>query len=357
MPTTPHVPHPAQRVSQMIISLWVPQALHAAAELGIADALAEKPLSAHALADRLGTHPEATGRLLDALVVLGLLTRTGEGLATTELGRCLETDSPTSRRAWSRLMGGASVWQSWSRLTECVRTGQKASSLDAAEGTADSSGSEHFDSMDQDPEAAAVFHQAMADLTRGAAPAIVAAASFRGVRRVVDLGGGYGALLCELLATHPDMEGVVFDLAHAREGAHSLFRARGVLDRASYVTGSFFAEAPPPADVYLLKSVIHDWDDERSRRVLGRCREAMTDGARLLLIEVAAAREPRNPALDWIIAFSDLNMLVNTGGRERTVEDYRRLVEGSGLRITSVADAGFYQVFEARRPSDDSPAF
>jgi len=321
---------PALQMSQMIVGLWVPQAVHAAAELGIADVLAEKPLPSRVVAERLETHPDATERLLKALVTLGLVAPHEDGFELTDLGRCLETRAQASRRAWSRLMGGAEVWRAWGRLTDCIRTGRKA--YGSSDG-AGSSESDTFDVLAADPAGAAIFHQAMADLTSGVAPGIARAIDIDGTRRVVDVGGGYGALLCALLEAHPSLEGTVFDLEHARDGATELFASHGVASRASYVAGSFFETAPPKADLYVLKSVIHDWDDARGLRILGRCREAMGDKTRLLLVEPPAGSASGNPVGDWFLTFSDLNMLVNTGGRERTEAEYSALLEAAKLRV------------------------
>lgn len=337
---------PAFRLNQMIMSLWVPQVVHAAAELGVADVLAEAPLPSSAVAERLGTHPDATDRLLRALVTLELLELRGDRFELTEMGRCLETRSPVSKRAWSRLMGGPGVWQAWGRLTDCIRTGRMAWSG----GEGESTGTEHFDAMGRDPAFAAIFHQAMVELTRGVAPGIVGAMDLGGVRRVVDVGGGHGALLCAILVAHPTVEGAVFDLEHARRGALELFASHGVAGRASFVTGNCFDTAPPAADVYVLKSVIHDWDDARSLRLLGKCREAMDEKARLLVVEPPAPVRRGDPTADWLITFSDINMLVNTGGRERTEAEYRALIEAAGLRVQAVRETpSLFRIFEATR--------
>lgn len=342
---------PARQLSQQIISLWVPQAIHAAAELGIADVLAAEPATAAEIAARLGTHADATARLMNALVTLGLLTLEEGRFGLTELGRCLVSDSPTSMRAWSRLMGGAEVWRAWGQLTDCVRTGRPAAR--SATGDARVSDTEPFDAWSSDAEDAAVFHQAMVEITRGAAPGIVAAVDFGGVRRVVDIGGGYGALLCAALEAHPQIDGVVFDLAHARDGALALFAARGLEARASFVAGDFFRDRPPSADIYLMKSVIHDWDDARSLQILSKCREAMREGDRLLMVEPPAPPpgEQHGSPLAWIVAFSDLNMLVNTGGRERTAAEYRALLKSAGLRVAALhaPPGSVFHVFEAVR--------
>jgi hypothetical protein len=338
---------PSHQIGSMMMSLWVSQAVHAAAELGVADVLAEEPLSGRVVAERLDTHPEATERLLRALVVLEVLVLRGERYELTALGRCLQSRAPDSRRAWARLLGSADVWRAWGRLVECVRTGRPAFGGTGAA----ASETEVFDTYARDPQAAAVFHQAMADFTRGTAPGVVGAVDVRGARRVVDVGGGYGELLCAFLEAHREMSGSVFDLAAARVGALELFAARGLAARASFVTGDFFATALPAADLVLLNGVVHDWDDARGRRILASCRAALTGpDARLLLVELPAPDERGAGPLEWLFTFSDLNMLVNTGGRERTADEYRALLETSGLRVVGVhATPGLVQVFEAVR--------
>lgn len=342
------IPPPFQ-IGRHMMSLWVPQAIHAAAELGIADALAEGPLSASDVASRLRTHSDATARLLDALAVLGLVERRAGTFALSELGRYLCDGADGSRRAWARLMGGEHVWRAWGRLTDCVRTGKAAWTATSGERTSET---ETFDALSADPEAAAVFHRAMADGTRGAAPAIVEAAELRDARSVVDVGGGHGELLAAALTAHPELRGRVFDLAHAEAGAKALFAARGVEARASFIAGDLFAEDPPAADVLLLKSVIHDWDDARSVAILRRCAAAIGERGRLVVVEPPAP-EPGSEVPEsfaWIVAFSDLNMLVNTGGRERTAAEYTRLLEQAGLRVRAVRSAGgFYSCFDATR--------
>jgi O-methyltransferase domain/Dimerisation domain len=334
----------ALQVSKMIVSFWVPQAIYVAAELGIADVLSEQPLNGRSVAARLASDPDATERLLRALVSVGLLTRHEHGFALTDLGRCLETRAPASRRAWSRLTGGPQGWASWGRLIDCVRTGKKAY------GSSGNDEMDTFDALAADPDAVAIFHQAMADATRGVAPALADAIDFMPARRVVDVGGGYGALLCAVLEKYPHLEGAVFDLPPAREGALALFAECGVAARAGYVAGSFFETPPPSADVYLLKSVIHDWDDVRSVGILSRCREAMSDNARLVLVEPAAGAPAGSAIGDWFVAFSDLNMLVATGGRERSEREYVALLEAADLKVTDVRRTQtFYTVFESVR--------
>jgi len=337
-------------IGRHLMSLWVPQAIHAAAELGVADALAAGPASAPALAQRLKTHADATARLLDALVVLGLLERHGAEFSLGPLGAFLRSDSPRSRRAWARLMAGEHVWRAWGRLTDCVRSGEPAFSAGAGRRAQ----TETFDVFAEDADAAAVFHQAMADGTRSVASAIVGAIDFAGVQRVADVGGGYGELLAAALDAHPGSSGHVFDLEHARVGAEALLARRGLTGRAEFVAGDLFSAAPPKADLLLLKSVIHDWNDERSLAILRHCRAAMNAGGRLVIVEPPAppAGTAVPESVAWIMAFSDLNMLVNTGGRERTASEYAALVGRAELRVTDVRPAGFYSCFVCRRAQE-----
>lgn len=347
--TTNMVKPSAFEIGRHMMSTWVPQAVHAAAELGVADALADGPASAAEVATRLQTHPDATRRLLEALSVLELVRRDAQGYALTELGEFLRSDAPSSRRAWARLMGGEQVWRAWGQLTRCVRTGEPAFAV----GPERRSETETFDALFADPEAATVFHQAMADGTRDVARGVVEAIDFGEAESVVDVGGGFGALLCAALDAYPRLRGWVFDLEHARDGAEKMFEERGLVERASFVAGDLFREAPPRADVMLLKSVLHDWSDERSLAVLERCRDAMGTDDRMVVVEPAAPPPDASvpPGFAWIVAFSDLNMLVNTGGRERTAGEYTALVEQAGMRVLDVRPTagGFYSVFVCAR--------
>lgn len=335
---------PSVRVSQHVTSLWLPQAVHAAAELGIADVLAERPLTAREVAGRVEADPDATGRLLRALVAAGLLAEKGGRFELTDEGDCLRSDSPITVRAFARLMGSRLVWGDWGRLVDCVRTGQMASKF--AEGRSRSD-AEHWDEISRDAEWARIFNQAMVEMTREIAPGIVAGIELGGARRVVDVGGGYGGLLCAVLRAHPEVSGAVFDLAHARDGALELFAAEGVAERAAFVAGSFFEDPLPEAEVYLLKNVIHDWDDGNAETILARVRARMPDGSRLLLIEAPLPEELGASWVDQFLSFSDLNVLVNNGGRERTDAEYAQLLDRAGFTRGDVRDGGVFRVFEA----------
>jgi hypothetical protein len=228
-------------------------------------------------------------------------------------------------------MGGRYVWHGWEFLVDCVRTGQPAPKLLGEKET--------FEAMAADPEGAAIFYQAMVETTRQAAGALIKAYDFSGVRSLVDVGGGYGVLLAAILAAYPEMRGKDFDLPHCQEGATRLLAESGVDGRAEFVAGSFFESVPAGADAYILKSVIHDWDDERSLAIFKNCRAAMKNGARLLIIEPTVPERVGSSSHDGVIIGSDLNMLVMAGGRERTEAEFRALLEASGLRVARIVTA------------------
>ena len=202
-----------------------------------------------------------------------------------------------------------------------------------------------FEAMAADPQGAAIFYQAMVEMTRQAAGALIEAYDFSGVHTLIDVGGGYGLLLAAIMAAYPEMSGKVFDLPHCQEGATRLLAERGVAGRAEFVAGSFFDSVPSGADAYILKSVIHDRDDEKSLTIFKNCRAAMSespsrkDRARLLIIEPTVPERVGSSSHDGVIVGSDLNMLVMAGGRERTEAEFRSLLEAADLRIARIVTA------------------
>jgi hypothetical protein len=340
MAATPAAIPPRYQLSRMISSIWVPQAIYAAAKLGVADALAAGPASAGAVAREAKTHPQATYRLLRALATLEIVReRDGAVFELTPLGRCLTSDAPDSVRSWALLWGGPMMWAPWGHLADCVRTGEMAPKFMAG---VDSP----FELMETYPEDAAHFNRSMLELTRGVAALLPAAYDFSGARVVVDVGGGFGALLPPLLRKHPSLRGVVYDLWRCAEGSRKLMAEEGLAGRCEFEPGDFFESVPAGGDVYLLKSVIHDWDDERSRTILERCRAALAPGARLLVLEWIMP-DHVGPA-DGAIAGTDLNMMVMVGGQERTEAEYRALLASAGLQVTRVIPTGAMSVIESQ---------
>jgi hypothetical protein len=312
----------------MISSTWVPQAIYAAAKLGLTDVLAAGPLSGIAVAEKAGTHLRSTQRLLRSLGVLGLLSQHDDGrFELTRVGRCLTRDAADSVRSWALLWGGPMMWEPWGRLADCVRTGEMAPQI--LYGVDDP-----FELMERYPEDAQHFNRSMLELTRGVAGALPTSYDFSAARLVCDVGGGFGALLPPLLHANPKLRGLVADRPRCADGSRELMAAEGLSDRCAFQATDFFESVPAGADVYLIKSVIHDWDDARSRTILTRCREAMRDGAVLLVLEWIVP-DRLGPA-DATIVGTDLNMLVMVGGQERTEREYRALIASAGLRVTRV---------------------
>ncbi len=342
MSDQPPIPLPFQ-VSRLATSYWVPQAIHAAAALGVADALAGGPKRSAEVARAVDAHPEALARLMRALVVLELCTVTDDGaFALTPLGDCLRSDTHDSVRSWVLLIGGAQCWSSWGRLAECVRTGRSVPALE---------GRDTWVERSDDPAASAVFNQSMVQLTRHLAGAIAVSYDFGGFRTIVDVGGGYGALLPPILKANSGLRGMVFDLPRCADGARALAAKTGVADRCEFVGGDFFKDPLPSADAYLIKSVIHDWDDERSVAILRSIAAAMGPESVLLVVEPIVPERPGTSPLESMLAFSDLNMLVVTGGRERTEAEFRTLIERAGLRpMRTVPTPATMSLIEGRKP-------
>ena len=337
------IPLPFQ-LSRLLSSLWVPQAIYTAAALGIADALADGPRTSADVARSVGGDGESVHRLLRGLVALGLCDMADDGaFELTPLGGCLRSGTRDSVRSWALLMGSPMCWGSWGRLIDVVRSGESIPRLDGW-GSA-------FDFRDTHPAEAAVFDQAMVELTRHLAGGIAASYDFAGIRTLVDVGGGFGALLPPILAANPALHGVVFDQPSCREGALRLFEKVGLADRCEFVDGDFFdAVTPAGADAYLLKSVIHDWDDAQCLAILRNVRAAMAPDSRVLVVEPIVPDRPGSSPYDLMIAGTDLNMMVMTGGKERTETEFRALLEAAGLPVTRIVQTpATMSVIEARR--------
>jgi orsellinic acid C2-O-methyltransferase len=325
---------------------WTTQAIAAAVDLGLPAAMARGARSSTALATTCGAHEPSVVRLLRALVSLSVCVQGEDGnFSLTPTGELLLDDAPDSLSAWATLNGGR-VWGNWGRLSQVVRTGQSVRKLTQAR--------DDFSSLDSDTLGAAVFNRAMVNLTSPIAAALVATVDFSGVHRVVDVGGGYGQLLCNLLIAHPNMHGLLFDMAHATRAIPEHFREAGVDQRCELVTGSFFDSVPEGADVYLLKSILHDWDDERCLIILRLCKRAMHPTARLLLVERLAPDHAGTTPHHQEVARADLLMMVANGGCERTQSEYHCLLEAAGLRLVKVnaLSGGFYAITVV---SNDTP--
>jgi O-methyltransferase/methyltransferase family protein len=302
------------------------QALHVAVRLGVPDRLADGPRAVEELA--VDADPDALRRLLRALAALGVLREDDGRYALTDLGEGLRSDVPGSLAGWAAFVGRPYHWSAWASLEHSVRTGENA--FRAVHGT------DVWAYRRAHPEEAEIFDRAMTSLTAQVDAAVAAAHDFGRYGTVVDVGGGHGGLLAALLARHPGVRGVVFDQPEVVAG---LEPPAG----CTVVGGSFFEAVPPGGDAYVLKSVLHDWEDADAVRILRACHAA---GAPVVLVvERDLAANPR-------AALSDLNMLVSPGGRERTLAEYAALLEAGGFRLvgSAVTAPGFAVIEAARAP-------
>jgi hypothetical protein len=332
----PQTERPELAIRRLVNGYQMTQALSVAATLGLADLLAAGPRTSDELATDTGVHADTLYRLMRALASIDVFhEEPGRRFRLTELGAVLRTDAPESIRGWAAFVGTPYYWQAWGDLLHSVRTGENA--FRHVHGT------DPWTLRAQHPEASAAFDRAMTSLYRQMAEHVVAAFDFGRFATVVDIGGGNGAFLASILARHPALRGVLFDQPHVVSGAGPLLAAAGVADRCDVVGGSFFEAVPRGGDAYVLKAVLHDWEDADCLRILHTCRQAMTPGTALLVVE----RELGPANEGWEAKFSDLNMLAAPGGRERTTEEYAALVAAAGFRwVGATPSASGHAVFE-----------
>ena len=302
---------PGAVLYQLSIGHYVSRALHLAAKLGIADQLADGPRDAETIAKAVGAHAPSLRRVMRLLASVGVFTEEEDGrFALTPLGDAMREDVPGSSRALVMLFAGTRIQESWADLEWCVQTGEPAFKR---ENPTD----DCFTAMAKDPEQMAVFDKAMATFAPMTAAAIAAAYDFSRFGTVADVGGGNGSLLAGILSANPGVKGLLFDQPHV-------------------VGGSFFDAVPAGADAYLLKHVIHDWNDEQAIAILRKVRAVVPKDGRVLIAEgvyparVDASLQSRGAAAN------DVNMLVCTGGRQRSEAEFRALYEAAGFRLTRI---------------------
>ncbi|NEW42332.1 hydroxyneurosporene methyltransferase [Nocardia cyriacigeorgica] len=310
---------------EMLAAGWLTQAIHAAADLGVADALADGPRDGADLAQAVGADEDALHRLLRLLISHGIFTRRRDGrYALTPMAQALRADSVVSLRDAALFFGSKIHRDNWTQLVDVVRSG------DAVGGTVD--GIPLFDYLRTDRELGALFDRAMTSIDDLGRLPLLSAYDFGRYRTLVDVGGGRGALLTEILRRAPQSRGILFDLPEVVADARPRLTELGVADRCAVVAGSFFDAVPEGGDAYLLKHVIHDWPVDQATRILRNVRAAMSPQARLLLIELVLPDDARPHPSKYI----DLEMLVNTGGRERNAAEYRALLAECGFTLASV---------------------
>jgi hypothetical protein len=316
---------PSVQLQQLISGHWIAQAIAVAAELGIADLLAEGPRSSDDVAQAAGCHAGALYRLLRALASLGVFTEVEpKRFGLTPMAEVLRADAPASLRSRAIHICSDVPWRTWGQLGYSVRTGQSAF--------------EHVFGMDtweyraRNPEVNARFNTSETSIVTQVANAVACAYDFSRLGRLIDVGGSHGALLIAILSVNPELCAVLFDQPHVVEGAREPLVAAGLLERCEIVGGDMFKGVPAGGDAYVLSRVIHGWDDDRSVVILANCRRVMGPHSKLLVAEevIPPGDVPSYGKL------SDLNMLVSPGGQERTEADYRALFTAAGFMLTRV---------------------
>jgi SAM-dependent methyltransferase len=312
-----------QMLNRMIVGSWVTQAIYVAAEIGIADILAAGPRTAEELARGLRMDGPSLYRVLRALASIDIFREDGEGrFSLTPMGKLLESDAPGSKRSLAR-MAGAEFYRSWGGLLPSLKTGGAA--FDEV------FGKPFFHYMSANPDRWRIYDDAMTGVHDSETIPVLDAYDFTPFETIVDVGGGNGLALAAILRRHPGIRGVLFDLPAVADRAREVVAGAGVSDRCRIEGGDFFDSVPSSGDAYLLRHVIHDWEDGEAIAILKNCRDAMQPGGRVLVVETVIPSGNEPCFGKWL----DLMMLV-VGGRERTREQYGDLFSAAGLRLTRV---------------------
>ena len=304
----------------LVSGYWYTQTIYVAAKLGLAELINDGPRTAQELAQATGTNPRALYRLLRALASIGIFTERQSRFSMTPLSEGL---LDPSLKAMATLRGECQ-YHAWGELLYSVQTGESA--------FAHLYGKPVFDYFAENAETGRLFDQAMTGVHGRETEAMLEAYDFTGIATLADVGGGNGSVITAILRRYPAMRGILFDRPGVLERARADIAAAGLENRCQVVAGNFFDAVPSGADAYLMRHIIHDWDDGKSLTILRNCRSALGQGGKLLIVEgvVPPGNEPS------VSKFFDLAMLVLPGGMERTEQEYRQLFEAAGFRITRI---------------------
>ncbi len=317
-------PAPAA-VFEMVLAGWTSQVITVAADLGVADALADGPLSVEQLAARVDADADALGRMMRALVSRNVFRYRRDGrYELNALADTLRRDAPISMHAAARFYGSPEQRERWTLLVDSIRTGDGVVTA--------LRGKESFEFFAENPELAELFNATMTSVSKLTDATVVAGYDFSRYPTIVDVGGGHGPLLAAVLATAPASRGILYDLPSVVADAPQELQIRGVSDRVTVAEGSFFDCVPTGGDAYVLKNIIHDWPDDKATQILRNVRAAADSTARVLLVEFVIPDHNRDFPGKWV----DLEMLLNLGARERTAAQYRKLLREAGFRLTRV---------------------
>lgn len=309
----------------LTIGHWVARLIYVAAKLKLADLLKDGPRTTAQLATATGVQAPALYRILRTLASVGVFAETKGGrFKLTPLAATLRSDVPGSMRAWAIMANEKYTWDSWMDLLHGVKTGEIP--------FVKAHGVHPFEYLEKHPDDLAVFGESMTSLSATENPAIAAAYKFSAIRTLVDVGGGHGSLLAAILKANPKLKGVLFDqpsvIARAQKDQH--VTAKGIAERCTLESGSFF-EAVPAGDAYIMKYILHDWNDEQCVKILTNCRAAMNEKGRVLVVDnvIPAGNDPSWGKL------VDIQMLI-IGGRERTKKEFAAIFAKAGLKLTRV---------------------
>lgn len=311
---------------EQFIGLWTTQMIYAAAKLGLADHLAAGPKTAAALAAESQAHPDAVMRLLRSLTSIGIFKRLPDGrFALNRLAATLRRDRHDSMRDIVLFAGSRHSMLAWAHFDDAVKRGKNGFEL--------AHGKPVFEYFAEHPDDEAVFGGGMVAMTELDAPALVRGFDYSRFSTICDVGGGLGTFLAAVLSVNRELRGVLFDVQRVVEKAPAVFAAWDVESRCTVVTGSFFETVPADCDAYLLKDILHDWDDARALAILAVCRRAMRAGAALLVVEMVMTDDSR-PHPSKLL---DMEMLDTTyEGRQRTADEFRRLFGQAGFELKRI---------------------
>jgi hypothetical protein len=337
--TSPQAMPPSAQLLEMIFGFMLSRSIAVAAQFKIADLLKDGAKTSDEMAQIIGAHPRSLYRLLRALAGAGIFAEAADGrFSLTPLGALLCSDAPESLRGFAATLADEVNFEVWADLPYSIQNGEPV--------VPHKFGMRWFEWLGQHPIKAEEFHDAMTSLSAGAVAAVLQAYDFSGINKLVDVGGGHGFLLASVLSKYQNMKGILYDAPGVVTGAKEVLAAHGVADRCEAVGGDFLESVPAGGDAYILKHIIHDWNDEECLRMLHHCRAGMAAGGKVLIVEMVIP-ERNVPAVS---KFLDLQMLVFLTGCERTEAEYRALLDDAGFELTRIVPTpSTYSVIEGVR--------
>lgn len=301
------------------------KALQVAAQLGIADLIAENPKTADQLAKIVGVHADPLYRVLRALASVGIFKESSDShFGNTPLSEAIRADVPGSVRDSVIMRPMDAFLLAWSRLMDVVRTGKPSFK--------DVNGCEQWEYFRRHPDIGEIFNKGISARTSQVTSALLQSYDFSQFETLIDVGGGLGTVLAAILNEFPHLHGCLYEQSSAIEGARSFLEAQGVISRCKLVAGDFFESVPKDFDVYLMKSILHDWDDEEALAILKNCRASMNKNGRLLIVDAVISRDNAPHPAKW----KDLMMMVVYGSKERTEREFQKLLADAGFKLKQV---------------------